>query len=103
MRTTYSICTVPQFEILRKDSCFPKTGNRPTSSAIIHGVGGGGRGDVAVLHVLRTGEEVVERVAVADAEELEKAQELDLRCLWLQVQNLNSRSSIFFFGTEKGK
>ena len=63
-------------------------GNRPTSSAIPHGAGGGGGGDVAVLHVLRAGEEVVERVAVANAEELEEAQELDLHCLWLQIQNL---------------
>ena len=53
--------------------------NRPTSSAILHSACGGG--DVAVLHVLRAGEKVVERVGAPDAEKLDEAQELDLHCL----------------------
>ena len=48
---------------------------------------GGGGGDVAVLHVLRAGQEVVERVGVADAEELDEAQELDLHCLVKSQEN----------------
>ena len=94
----------PIRDTTEKDSCFRRMGNRPTSSAIPHGAGGGGGGDVAVLHVLRAGEEVVERVAVADEEKLEEAQELHLHCLWLQIQNVYvySRSSIFF-GTVKAK
>ena len=55
--------------------------NRPTSSAILHSAGGCGGGDVAVLHVLRAGEKVVERVGAPDAEKLDEAQELDLYCL----------------------